>query len=71
MSVDWCLSFCSYLLILTSINKLMITDKALNGGIPLQGITEISGEAGSGKTQFCLMLALQVRQIFYFFLILF
>jgi RecA/RadA recombinase len=49
----------------------MITDKALRGGIPLQGITEISGEAGSGKSQICLMLALQVRQLFYFFLILF
>ncbi len=35
-------------------------DKAI-GGIPLQGITEVAGEAGCGKTQLCLMLSLQVR----------
>eukprot|EP01041_Mallomonas_annulata_P011478 gene11478-24003_t len=29
------------------------------GGIPLQGITEISGEAGSGKTQLCLTLSIR------------
>ncbi|KAJ1392773.1 P-loop containing nucleoside triphosphate hydrolase protein [Ochromonadaceae sp. CCMP2298] len=31
------------------------------GGIPPQGITELSGEAGCGKTQLCLTLALQVQ----------
>jgi RecA/RadA recombinase len=30
------------------------------GGVPLCGITEVSGEAGSGKTQFCMMMSLQV-----------
>ena len=33
------------------------------GGVPIQGITEISGEAGSGKTQICLSLALEVNII--------
>ncbi len=27
----------------------------------MQGITEISGEAGSGKTQLCLSIAVQVK----------
>jgi DNA-repair protein XRCC3 len=35
------------------------TIDAVIGGIPTQGITEISGEAGAGKTQICLALALQ------------
>ncbi len=30
------------------------------GPIQTQGITEIAGEAGCGKTQLCLVLALQV-----------
>jgi len=30
----------------------------ITGGISTQGITEISGEAGCGKTQFCLVLSL-------------
>eukprot|EP01032_Pedospumella_encystans_P009388 gene9388-11051_t len=37
-----------------------LLDKAI-GGVPFQGITELSGEAGCGKTQFCLSLALQVQ----------
>lgn len=35
-----------------------ILDEA-TGRIPTQGISEISGEAGSGKTQLCLTLALR------------
>eukprot|EP01032_Pedospumella_encystans_P009253 gene9253-10910_t len=38
----------------------LLADKAI-GGVPFQGITELSGEAGCGKTQFCLSLALQVQ----------
>ena len=34
-------------------------DASLQGGFPLQGITEIAGEAGAGKTQFALSLSLQ------------
>ncbi|OWF38690.1 DNA repair protein RAD51-like 2 [Mizuhopecten yessoensis] len=34
-------------------------DKVLHGGIPMGTITEISGPAGCGKTQFCLMLSVQ------------
>lgn len=36
-------------------------DDALRGGILSQGITEISGESASGKTQFCLQLCLTVQ----------
>ena len=36
-----------------------VIDKILRGGFPLGGVTEISGEAGCGKTQICLTLALQ------------
>ncbi|KAL3873909.1 hypothetical protein ACJMK2_036987 [Sinanodonta woodiana] len=36
-------------------------DEALRGGILSRGITEISGESASGKTQFCLQLALTVQ----------
>jgi hypothetical protein len=32
-----------------------------SGGIPSQGITEIAGESGSGKTQICLQLCLTVQ----------
>jgi hypothetical protein len=31
-----------------------------SGGLSIDGITEISGEAGCGKSQICLTLALQV-----------
>ncbi|XP_033736018.1 DNA repair protein RAD51 homolog 2-like isoform X2 [Pecten maximus] len=34
-------------------------DNVLHGGIPTGTITEISGPAGCGKTQFCLMLTVQ------------
>jgi RecA/RadA recombinase len=33
-------------------------DSALGGGVPMRGLTEIAGEAGAGKTQLCLQLAL-------------
>jgi hypothetical protein len=36
-------------------------------GIPKHGITEISGEAGSGKTQICISLAIQVSSSPLFF----
>lgn len=36
-----------------------IIDKCTRGGLPLQGINEIVGEAGAGKTQFALTLSLQ------------
>jgi RecA/RadA recombinase len=36
-------------------------DKALGGGLFKCGITEISGESGCGKTQFCLQIALTVQ----------
>eukprot|EP00742_Colponemidia_sp_Colp-10_P013713 GILJ01015512.1.p1 GENE.GILJ01015512.1~~GILJ01015512.1.p1 ORF type:complete len:315 (-),score=25.80 GILJ01015512.1:77-1021(-) len=38
-----------------------ILDNVLKGGIPPQGITEIAGQAGSGKTQFALQLLLQAQ----------
>lgn len=38
-----------------------IIDNALGGGIPVQGVTEISGVAGAGKSQVCLTLALQAQ----------
>lgn len=36
-----------------------ILDKAFGGGFPVHGIHEICGEAGCGKTQFCLQISLQ------------
>ncbi|XP_026805980.1 DNA repair protein XRCC3 [Rhopalosiphum maidis] len=36
-------------------------DKLLGGGLFKCGITEISGESGCGKTQFCLQIALTVQ----------
>ena len=38
-----------------------IIDEALGGGFSTNTVTEISGEAGSGKTQFCLKLALHAQ----------
>jgi hypothetical protein len=35
-------------------------DAVLNGGVRTRGITEITGRAGSGKTQICLQLCAQV-----------
>ncbi|XP_075226432.1 DNA repair protein XRCC3-like isoform X3 [Lycorma delicatula] len=40
-------------------------NKLLRGGIPRRGITELSGESGSGKTQFCLQLTITVQLPFY------
>ncbi|CAM9549533.1 unnamed protein product, partial [Choristocarpus tenellus] len=36
-------------------------DQVFGGGVPVQGITEIAGEAGAGKTQICLQLLLQAQ----------
>ncbi|CAN0042458.1 unnamed protein product [Scytosiphon promiscuus] len=36
-------------------------DAAFGGGVCVQGITEIAGEAGAGKTQLCLQLLLQAQ----------
>lgn len=36
-------------------------DKLLGGGLFKHGITEIAGESGCGKTQFCLQIALTVQ----------
>jgi RecA/RadA recombinase len=38
-----------------------IIDGALRGGIGTNMITELSGEAGAGKTQFCLTMALRAQ----------
>jgi len=48
------------------INQVLTTgceqiNKALGGGLFKCGITEISGESGCGKTQFCLQIALTVQ----------
>lgn len=40
------------------------------GGISRGIVTELCGEAGSGKTQICLKLSIQVRN-FYFYLFIF
>ena len=37
-------------------------DEVLKGGVPITGLFEICGEAGSGKTNFALQLCLQVSQ---------
>ncbi|KAG5897174.1 hypothetical protein JTB14_022537 [Gonioctena quinquepunctata] len=36
-------------------------DSILRGGIPINGLTEIFGCSGAGKTQFCLQLCLQIQ----------
>lgn len=36
-----------------------LVDECMGGGMPVQGINEIVGEAGAGKTQFALALSLQ------------
>lgn len=36
-------------------------DSITRGGLPVNGITEIYGESGVGKTQFCLQLCLMVQ----------
>ena len=45
--------------------NLLFTVDATIGGIPTRGITEISGEAGCGKSQICLTLAMQVIRPLY------
>lgn len=41
--------------------KIPKLDQLLRGGIRIRGINEISGEAGSGKTQLAMHLALTVQ----------
>lgn len=36
-------------------------DEIFNGGLPTRGITEISGESGSGKSQLCMQISLTVQ----------
>jgi DNA-repair protein XRCC3 len=36
-------------------------DSITNGGLPIRGITEVAGEAGSGKSQICMQLAFTVQ----------
>ncbi|CAF1670880.1 unnamed protein product [Adineta ricciae] len=41
-----------------------ILDRTLRGGIRLGQITELYGESGCGKTQFCIQLSLEVQRTF-------
>lgn len=36
-------------------------DELLRGGLPVGGVTELSGESGAGKTQLALQLCLSVQ----------
>ncbi|XP_026464891.1 DNA repair protein XRCC3-like [Ctenocephalides felis] len=38
-----------------------LIDRILDGGLTCRGITEISGESGTGKTQICLQLCIMVQ----------
>ncbi|XP_014272363.1 DNA repair protein XRCC3 [Halyomorpha halys] len=38
-----------------------LIDQILGGGLPCRGITELSGESGAGKTQFCLQFSITVQ----------
>jgi DNA-repair protein XRCC3 len=38
-----------------------LLDSVLGGGVPMGGITELSGRSASGKTQFCLQLSLTAQ----------
>lgn len=37
-----------------------VLDELLRGGLPVGGVTELSGESGAGKTQLALQLCLSV-----------
>lgn len=38
-----------------------VLDDLLRGGLPVGGVTELSGESGAGKTQLALQLCLSVQ----------
>lgn len=38
-----------------------VLDQLLRGGLPVGGVTELSGESGAGKTQLALQLCLSVQ----------
>ena len=38
-----------------------VLDELLRGGLPVGGVTELSGESGAGKTQLALQLCLSVQ----------
>lgn len=38
-----------------------LLDELLRGGLPVGGVTELSGESGAGKTQLALQLCLSVQ----------
>lgn len=38
-----------------------LMDNILNGGLICKGVSEISGESGTGKTQICLQLSIIVQ----------
>lgn len=39
----------------------VVLDELLRGGVPVWGITELSGQSGAGKTQLALQLCLCVQ----------
>lgn len=39
----------------------LVLDELLRGGLPVGGVTELSGESGAGKTQLALQLCLSVQ----------
>lgn len=38
-----------------------LLDQLLRGGLPVAGVTELSGESGAGKTQLALQLCMTVQ----------
>jgi hypothetical protein len=46
-----------------------VVDRLLGGGLLMQGITEVSGESATGKTQFALQALLQVLSRCSFFFV--